>query len=317
MKAIALKETGGVENLILIETEAPQIKSDELLIKVKAIGINPVDGFVRGNKPYLERIINPQAGEVVILGWDVSGTVVGVGNEVSGFKIGDDVFGMVNFPGHGKAYAEYVAAPANHLALKPENISHEEAAAATLAALTAWQSLVTYAKIKKGDKILIHAAAGGVGHYAIQIAKHFGAFVIGTGSAAKKDFIIHQGADEFVDYTADKFEDRVRDADIVLDSIPGDHVVRSLAAVKHGGTLISLLTFFTDEELLKKIAEKEVYAHRLGVVSNGEDMKQIAALLANGTLRSHISAKFGFEDIPKAQTLVDQGRTVGKVVIVL
>ncbi|MCF0040154.1 NADP-dependent oxidoreductase [Dyadobacter fanqingshengii] len=317
MKAIALKETGGIENLILIETKTPQVKPNEVLIKVKAISINPVDGFVRGNKAYHERVINPQPGENVILGWDVSGTVAEIGNDVSDFKIGDDVFGMVNFPGHGKAYAEYVAAPADQLALKPENITYEEAAAATLAALTAWQSLVTYAKIKKGDKILIHAAAGGVGHYAIQIAKHFGAHVIGTGSAAKKDFIIGQGADEFIDYTAEKFEQKVRDADIVLDSIFGDHVVRSLESVKHGGRLISLLTFFTDEALLKRIAEKAVYAHRLGVVSSGEDMKQIAGLLANGTLHSHISASFSFEEIPQAQTLVDAGRTVGKVVITL
>ncbi|MCF0052863.1 NADP-dependent oxidoreductase [Dyadobacter sp. LJ53] len=317
MKAIALKETGGVEKLTLIETKTPQIKPDEVLIQVKAIGINPVDGFVRGNKPYLERVINPKPGEDIILGWDVSGTVVEIGNEVSDFKIGDDVFGMVNFPGHGKAYAEYVAAPADQLALKPENISYEEAAAATLAALTAWQSLVTYAKIKKGDKILIHAAAGGVGHYAIQIAKYFGAHIIGTSSGAKKDFIISQGAHEFIDYTTEKFEERVRDADIVLDSIFGDHVVRSLDAVKQGGRLISLLTFFTDENLVKKIAEKEVYAHRLGVVSNGEDMKQIAALLANGTLHSYISTQFTFEEIPQAQTLVDAGRTVGKVVITL
>lgn len=163
MKAIILTENGGTDKLILKEIDKPVIKADEVLIKTSSIGINPVDGFVRQNEAYVKRklLINPS--EQMILGWDVSGTVVEVGEEATGFKIGDEVFGMVKFPGHAKAYAEYVAAPVSHLAIKPANVSHNEAAAASLAALTAWQALVTYARVKKGDKVLIHSAAGGVG----------------------------------------------------------------------------------------------------------------------------------------------------------
>jgi len=316
MKAIILSENGGTDKLILKEISKPVIAPNEVLIQTKALSINPVDGFVRKNEVYTKKKLLPLPGEEMILGWDVSGTVVETGSEVTNFKNGDEVFGMVKFPGHAKGYAEYVAAPADHLALKPSNISHNEAAAATLAALTAWQGLVTYAKVQPGDKVLIHAAAGGVGHYAIQIAKHFGAYVIGTGSAASKDFILSQGADEFIDYNLEKFEEKVKDADIVLDSIYGDHILRSINAVKHGGRLVSLLAFF-EGEIAEKAKAKELLTYRIAVESNGDDMKAIAKLMADGELKSYISEVYSFEDIPKAQDKVDGGKTRGKVVIEL
>ncbi|HMG10124.1 MAG TPA: NADP-dependent oxidoreductase [Mucilaginibacter sp.] len=314
MKAIILTENGGTDKLILKEIDKPVIKADEVLIKTRSIGINPVDGFVRQNEAYVKRKLLIEPGEQMILGWDVSGTVVEVGNDVTDLKIGEDVFGMVKFPGHAKAYAEYVAAPVNHLAIKPANVSHNEAAAASLAALTAWQALVTYAKVKPGDKALIHSAAGGVGHYAVQIAKHFGANVIGTGSASNKDFILALGADEFIDYSKEKFEEKIQDADVVLDGIFGDHILRSLDAVKRGGRVVSLIVFF-DGEIAEKAQSKDVQAYRLAVESNGEDMKQIAKLLESGSLRSHISDIFSFEDIPAAHEKVDAGKTRGKIVI--
>jgi NADPH:quinone reductase-like Zn-dependent oxidoreductase len=315
MKAIVLQQTGGVENLILKNIPVPTIKDNEVLVRNKAIGINPVDSFVRGNEGALQGILKPVPGEDIILGWDISGEVVAVGKDVTGFKTGDEVFGMVNFAGHGKAYAEYVAAPASHLAGKPANTSHEQAAAATLAALTAWQALVTYGHIKKGDKVLIHAAAGGVGHYAVQIAKHFGAYVTGTSSAAKKEAVLGFGADEHIDYNQQAFETIVTDADIVIDSIgiPG-HLQRSLAATKKGGRLISILAFF-DEELKQQAAAKDVFIHRLGVVSNGDDAKSIAALLAQGALHSDVSHTFRFEEIGLAHEQIASGKTQGKVVV--
>jgi NADPH:quinone reductase-like Zn-dependent oxidoreductase len=202
MKAITLKQTGGIENLTLSELAIPKIQENEVLVNVKSVAINPVDAFVRKSDQALQKVLRPKNGETVVIGWDISGTVTEVGKNVTGLKVGDDVFGMVNFEGHGKAYAEYVAAPAAQLAKKPSNISHDEASAATLAALTAWQALVTYAKVKKGDKVLIHAAAGGVGHYAVQIAKHLGAYVIGTASTANRKFVLDLGADEFIDHTS-------------------------------------------------------------------------------------------------------------------
>ena len=317
MKAITLAGNGGTENLILTEIPTPQINENEVLVRVKAIGINPVDAFVRNHQFALEMFVSPQPGETVIIGWDISGVVEAVGKEVTQWKPGDEVFGMVNFRGHGKAYAEYVAAPADQLALKPGNISHEQAAAATLAALTAWQSLVTYAKVKAGEKVLIHGAGGGVGHYAVQIAKHFGAYVIGTGSASKKDFVLSLGADEFIDHTATRFEDIVRDADIVIDPLFGDHIFRSLDAAKEGGRVIALLVPFTDEKLVSKVQEKKLYAHTLNVASNGRDMQELATLLKSGKMRSHVSATYPFEDLARAHDEIETGKTLGKIVVTL
>ena len=317
MKAITLAGNGGTENLILTEIPTPQINENEVLVRVKAIGINPVDAFVRNHQFALEMFVSPQPGETVIIGWDISGVVEAVGKEVTQWKPGDEVFGMVNFRGHGKAYAEYVASPADQLALKPGNISHEQAAAATLAALTAWQSLVTYAKVKAGEKVLIHGAGGGVGHYAVQIAKHFGAYVIGTGSASKKDFVLSLGTDEFIDHTATRFEDIVRDADIVIDPLFGDHIFRSLDAAKEGGRVIALLVPFTDEKLVSKVQEKKLYAHTLNVASNGRDMQELATLLKSGKMRSHVSATYPFEDLARAHDEIETGKTLGKIVVTL
>jgi NADPH:quinone reductase-like Zn-dependent oxidoreductase len=318
MKAFTLKENGGIENLQLSEINNPEINAGEVLIKVKAVSINPIDTIVRQNRSSLLRILGPEKDENrFILGWDVSGVIEKTGSDVTEFKEGDKVFGMINFPGHGKAYAEYVAAPAKHIALKPGNISFEEAAAATLSAMTAWQGLVTHAKIKEGDKVLIHAAGGGVGHFAIQIAKSFGTYVIGTGSSSKKDFVLKLGADEFIDYTKEKFAEKISDADIVLDSIPKqEHLLRSIAATKDGGTLISIKSYF-EGELAEKAKAKGLYTDRILVNSNGNDMKQIARLLEEEKIHPHVSEIFKFEDLPKAHQQIESGKTMGKVVVVL
>jgi NADPH:quinone reductase-like Zn-dependent oxidoreductase len=318
MKAIILKQNGGIENLILSEIEKPKIQATEVLVRVKAISINPVDAFARQNKQTVQAILKPKDDkEIIILGWDISGTIEEVGKDVKEFRKGDDVFGMVNFVGQGKAYAEYVAAPADQLALKPKNISYEEAAGATLAALTAWQALVNICKVKKGDKVLIHAAAGGVGHYAVQIAKNFGSYVIGTASSANRDFVLKLGADEFVDYKSENFEEKVKDVDIVLESIAGnDHLLRSLETVKKGGNIVSIKS--SPEGIsAEKIKEKEIIFNRLMVRSNGDDMKQIAKMLEEKKISSHISQTFSFEDLPKAHQQIETSKTRGKIVVVL
>lgn len=315
MKAIILKEPGDVQNLVPAELEKPVIHEDEVLIAVKAISVNPVDTFVRNNEGTLQAIIHPEAGEPVILGWDISGTVAEVGSAVTAFKPGDEVFGMVNFPGNGKAYAEYVAAPASHLALKPANVSHEEAAAATLAALTAWQALVTYAKVQPGEKVLIQAAAGGVGHYAVQLAKDLGAHVIGTASAANEDFVRELGADTFVDYHAQAVEEAVTDADVVLDTIrTSGHLESALEALKPGGRLITI-TESLDDAFKAKLEAKDIFGYRMSVVSSAEDMAEVARLLEAGKLKSHVSETFSFEDMPAAHEQVETGRTRGKVIV--
>src|SRR6266446_2506662 len=257
MKAIVLTAIGGPENLVETDLPIPVIGDDEVLVKVKAISINPVDAFARGNKDSLNFVYQLKGDERHI------------------------VFGMVKFVGQANGYAEYVAAPAWQLALKPGNISFEEAAGATMAALTAWDSLVIDGKIKNGDKVIIHGASGGVGHYAIQIAKHFGAYVIAVGSAPNKDFILSLGANEFIDYTTQVFEEIVTDADMVHDSVWSDdvrHIERSLKAIKGGGILLSLIVPF-DNDFLEKLKAKNVKGYRVAVHANEKDLSAIAALL--------------------------------------
>lgn len=310
MKAIVLKEPGTTDQLEISEISIPVIQAGEVLVEVKVISINPIDIKTRKGKGRYEilKVENP-----IILGWDISGIVKESKSDL--FKVGDEVFGMVNFPGHGKAYAEYVAAPAEHLSLKPESITHEEAAGATLAALTAWQAIVK-AGVKKGDRVLIHAAAGGVGHFAVQMAKHLEAYVVGTSSGKNKDFVLSMGADEHIDYTANPFETQVKNIDFVLDTMGGDHIDRSLEIMNPGGTLISIPSALNGG-VEEKSKAKGVNGYATFVQSSGEDMKTIAGLLEKGSLKSHISETYTFDQMAAAHHQIESGRTVGKIVVTL
>lgn len=313
MKAIILKEAGTTANLEHTELPLPKIKENEVLVKVRAISINPVDVKARAHEGVLTWLFaEPRP---VILGWDISGEVTETGSGVSTFKIGDEVFGMVNFVGQGKAYAEYVAAPADQLALKPATVSYQEAAAATLAALTAWQALVSNGKVSSGQKILIHAASGGVGHYAVQIAKYLGAFVIGTSSAGNRDFVLSLGADEHIDYTSSLFEQAVTDADFVLDTIAGDTLTRSIDMLKPGGRLITIPSPDFPQADKEKALSKNISLSAMMVQSSGTDMNLLADLLEKGILKSHVAQNFDFKDMDKAHQAVETGRTRGKIVL--
>jgi NADPH:quinone reductase-like Zn-dependent oxidoreductase len=221
---------------------------------------------------------------------------------------------MVNFPGHGKAYAEFVAAPASQLAKKPGNTSHEEAAAATLAALTAWQALTVHAQLKKGQRILVHAASGGVGHFAVQMAKHIGAYVIGTSSADNKELVLSLGADEHIDYKAVRFEEAVKEMDFVLETIGGENIDRSLEVLKKGGAVISILGAGS-EATAKKAKDLGVEVRAFLVKSDGADMKVIAGLLQKGEIWSHVDIVFPLAELGDAHEYVEKGRTRGKVVV--
>jgi len=311
MKAIVLTEPGGVENLRLTDINKPAIREGEVLIEVKAISINPVDIKSRKGKGVYGRIKEESP---LILGWDISGVVAE--SAAAEFKPGDEVFGMVNFPGHAKGYAEYVAAPAPQLAHKPASVSHAEAAAASLAALTAYQGLVHKAKLQAGQQVLIHAAAGGVGHYAVQIAKHLGAAVTGTSSARNKDFVLALGADAHIDYTTFNWEEATPVFDFVLDTIGGTNIDNSLYVTKAGGTLISIPTGL-NEAVVEKAKARDVDGYFFMVSSNGEDMQVIADWLSKGILKSHVSASYPFKELFRAHEQVESGRTVGKVVVTL
>ena len=313
MKAITLQKSGNAESLEIAEVTLPIIKENEVLVKVSAIGINPIDIKARSNSYVLTYLSGEE--RPVILGWDVSGTVMAAGRDVTEFKAGDAVFGMINFPGRGNAYAEYVAAPTSELSKKPANLSHEEAAAASMALLTAWQLLVNQGKVKAGNRVLIHAAAGGVGHFAVQIAKHLGAYVIGTSTAANRDFILALGADEHIDYKTNPFEENVRNVDIVLDPIGGETLSRSIGIVNSGGTVASIVTSeFTDEDQ-QKAKNKGVNLISVLVRSIPEDLASLTDLLEKGIIKPHISRTFAFEEIIQAHLQIETGKTVGKVVI--
>lgn len=312
MKAIILNEAGSASNLKYADLPKPAINDDEVLVKVNALSINPVDYKTRSSEGGIKRFFEEE--RPVILGWDLSGKVVEAGKNVKDFKLNDEVFGMVNFPGKGKAYAEYVAVPASHLTLKPENISHEEAAAGTLALLTAWQALVTNGKIKEGDKVLIHGASGGVGHYATQIAKHFKAHVIGTSSEKNAAFVLQNGADQHIDYTKTDFKNEVSDVDLVLNSISDAINNRSIDVVKPGGKIIYILGAIAPE-FAQKAKDKNVDLFAILVESSGTDMKTVADLMEKGIIKSHVSQIFAFDEMEKAHLQLETGRTVGKIVI--
>lgn len=311
MKAIVLNGFGGTEKLILEETPVPVITNEEVLVKVKSVAINPIDVKTRSGKGLYSMLKDEKP---LILGWDLSGTIAETGKSVTAFRKGDEVFGMINFPGHGRCYAGYTAAPAAHLSLKPANISHDEAAAASLAALTAWQALKAHAPVQKGQRVLIHAAAGGVGHFAVQIAKYFGAWVAGTASASNRDFVLGLGADEHIDYRAGALAEQISDIDFVLDAIGGDSIDHALKVMKKGATIVSIPSGL-NEAVGEKAAAKGMNGYTFKVRSNGNDMKEIANLLQKGIVKPHVSRIFSFHEMAKAHAQIETGRTRGKVVV--
>lgn len=315
MKAIVLAKFGGVENLIYKDIEKPKIKVDEVLIEVKAIGINPVDVKVRSRQAPLAEDLRKH--DPLILGWDVSGVITEVGSEVSKFQIGDEVFGMVNFVGHGRAYAEFVSAPVAHLALKPQEISHIEAAASTLAALTAWQAFNAYGKLRTNDIVLIHAASGGVGHFAVQMAKYMGAYVIATSSVQNRDFLLNLGADEHIDYNSTQFEQILSNVDFVLESLGGANFQKSVQVLKPFGTIVTLPSGHTKDDELKAHKKNLHACFFMSVYSDGAAMQQIAYLLEQRILKPHVSHVFNFDQMADAHLQIESGRTIGKVVVQL
>jgi NADPH:quinone reductase-like Zn-dependent oxidoreductase len=308
MKAIRQHQFGGVEVLQYEDAPRPEPASGEVLVKVHAAGINPVDWKTRLGRGMAGGHANPFP---LVLGWDISGVVEAVGSEASRFKVGDAVFGMIHFPDIGSAYAEYITAPEAHLELKPNNVDHVEAAAIPLAALTAWQGLFEVSSLQRGQRILIHAAAGGVGHLAIQLAKWKGAYIIGTASARNFDYVRSLGADEIVDYTATRFEDAVEPVDMVLDCVGGEIIARSFSVVKEGGTLITIAGR-PDE---KEAAARHIHADSFLVRPVEEHLTQIAKLMTTRDLKCTVDHVFPLTEVQKAHTLSEEGHVRGKIVL--
>ncbi|RSS72777.1 NADP-dependent oxidoreductase [Streptomyces sp. WAC06614] len=305
MRAVVVEQWGGPETLVEREIERPEPGLNEVLVRVHAAGVNPVDWKVRGSGALIEW------GEVPVLGWDVSGTVEAVGPGVTVFRPGDEVYGMPLFPRQAGGYAEYVVAPARQLAAKPASLTHVEAAALPLAALTAWQALVDAADVRPGERVLVHAAAGGVGHFAVQIAKARGAYVIGTASAGKHELVRGLGADEVVDYRSVRFEEVVSDVDVVLDGLGGETAQRSLAVLRPGGRLITL----PGPDDVPAVTPEGVRAEWVLVEPDQVGLREIAAMVERGELRPVVDAVLPLAEAAKAHELGERGRTTGKIVL--
>ncbi|MFF7735610.1 zinc-binding dehydrogenase [Streptomyces sp. NPDC007984] len=307
MRAISQDVLGGPEVLKEVRIERPAPQPNQVLVRVRAAGVNPTDWKHRATGGFL--------GEPpFVLGWDVSGVVEAVGIGVVAFAPGDEVFGMLPYPyGHG-SHAEYVIAPVRALTRKPAGLDHTQAGALPLVSLTAWQALTEHADLRPGQQVLIHAAAGGVGHVAVQIAKARGAYVIGTASAGKHEFLRSIGVDETVDYRETDVTEAVKDVDVVLDTLGGDTSLRSLRVLRPGGVLVSILPVGSDD-LYEEAERLGVRALRMLVDADRGGMEAIAELAEQGTLRATIAGTFPLADAAEAHTLGDTGRTTGKLVL--
>ncbi|MFD0572450.1 NADP-dependent oxidoreductase [Kitasatospora gansuensis] len=306
MRAIGQDEFGGPEVLKVVEVERPEPGVAEVLVRVHAAGVNPTDSWHRGSGGLRE--------EIVRLGWDVSGVVEAVGIGVTTLAVGDEVFGMPRHPAVAGTYAEYVTSPARHLVRKPAGLDHTEAAALPLTGMTAWQALVDTADVRPGQRVLIHAAAGGVGHLAVQIAKARGAYVIGTARAAKHDFLRGLGADELIDYTEADFETATGPVDVVIDTIGGEYGPRSLRALREGGILVSLASP-AEAYLAEQARPLGKRAGFMAVEADQAGLRELVALVEAGQLRPVLDTVVPLELASKAHELLDTGRVQGKIVL--
>jgi len=312
MKAAIINRFGPPEVLEITEIEKPVPQKNEVLIKIEFAGINPVDTKVRAGTSGMSKNLQLPA----ILGWDVSGTIESVGRNVSEFKTGDEVFGCIGFPGLGKAYAEFAAADPKLITGKPSNLSFEEAAAVPLAGLTAYQAINEHLKISKGQRILIQAAAGGVGHLAVQFAKLNGAYVAGTASGKNEDFLKSIGVDQFINYKKEKFEEGFKNADAILDAMGGDILYRSFSCVKAGGRIVCLPSSSkNDPKAIQLAMQYKVELIWPMMHPGGEEMHLIARLLEEKKLQVKIDKIFAFEDITEAHKAIETHGTNGKVIV--
>ncbi|MFD6397472.1 NADP-dependent oxidoreductase [Nocardia sp. NPDC060249] len=313
MRAITQHRFGGPEVLELADIPRPQPLPTEIMVRVIAAGVNPVDAKTRAGGGMAGVLGEPP----FVLGWDVAGVVEQVGFGVNTAAVGDAVFGMPWFPRQAGAYAEYVTAPARQFAHKPGSLSFVEAAGVPLAALTAWQALTDAAGVLPGQRVVITAAGGGVGHFAVQLARQLGAHVIAVARADKHDWLAALGADELIDYTAAPFEEQIADVDVVIDLL-GDEVDstshRALAVLRPGGTLIAVPSG-VGPELAVAAEQREIRALPFLVEPDGAALAVIAELFDGGELTIDIERVYPLEEAAAAHRHLSGGRTRGKIVL--
>jgi len=306
MKAVRLHRRGGPEQLTYEDAPKPMPGAGDALVRVHACAITPTElswGTTYTTRDGVERL-------PTIPGHELSGVVEAVSQDVSAPRVGDAVYALIDFWRDGAA-ADYVVVQARDLAPKPKNLSHTQAAAVPLSALTAWQALFDHAGLVKGHRVLIHAAAGGVGTYAVQLAKGRGAYVIGTARAINADFLRALGADDVVDYTAVRFEDRVHDVDVVLDSVGGDTLERSWSVLRKGGVLVTI----ADSAAADKAAKYGVRGVEFIVEPSRAQLIEIARLIETGALRVIVESTYPVPDARAAFVRGLGGHNRGKLVL--
>lgn len=305
MKAVRIHTYGGPEALTYEDVPLPAIADDDVLIRVYAAAVNPVDWKIR--EGYLQGFLHYQL--PLILGWDVSGVVEAVGANVTTFKPGDEVYSRPNIERDG-AYAEYIAVKASEVAHKPKTVDHVHAAAVPLAGITAWHCLFESAQLAAGQRVLIHAAAGGVGSYAVQFARWKGAYVIGTASARNRDFVMELGANEVIDYQSTRFEDVVEPVDVVFDTIGGDVQERSWQVVKPGGILVSIVSPPSEEQA----AAHHCRSAYVFIQPRADWLTEMAQLIDAGQVKSIVDAVLPLHQAAEAHQMSQSGHTRGKIV---
>jgi NADPH:quinone reductase-like Zn-dependent oxidoreductase len=306
MKAVVLHKHGGPEVLKYEDVPRPEPKDDEVLVRVVAAGVNPVDTYVReGMRSKGGSLERP-----MILGYDIAGVVEKAGAKVKTFKPGDAVYAYLSVA-RGGGYAEFTVAKPEEMSRKPKSIDFEKAAAVPLAATTAWQALVDTAKIKPGQTVLIHGGSGGVGSFAVQIAKARGAKVIATASTANQDLLKQLGVDEPIDYTTTKFEDVVKDVDVVLNAVRGDTLSRSYGIVKKGGIIVSI----TDEPDTTECAMHGIRCLRMMAHPDAKVLEELTKLIEANKITPIVSQTFPLADAAKAHEQIETHHTRGKIVL--
>lgn len=307
-RAVVINEYGGKEKLAEAKVSLPELGADQVLVKVAATSINPIDWKLR--EGYLKQMF-PWSFPI-ILGWDVAGEIVEVGQKVKDYHVGDRIFARPETTRFG-TYADYTIVDSNLLVPVPESLAFTEAAAVPLAGLTALQALFDHGSLKAGEKVLIHAGAGGVGTYAIQLAKNAGAYVITTASPRNHELVKKLGADEVIDYHTTDFEEVLTDIDLVFDTMGGEIQKKSFSVLKEHGRLISVLSI-EDETLA---ATKQIEAKAIWLRTNGEQLSELAKLMADGKLVSVIGETFPLtrQGVYDAHALSETHHAVGKIVL--
>lgn len=306
MRAVRIHQYGSTDTLKLDQVDMPEIQADDLLVAVKAAAINPVDWKIR--EGYLQQFIPYEL--PVTLGWDVAGVVTKVGAAVTKFKVGDEVFSRPAI-GRNGSYADYIAVQEDEVALKSPKLNFEQAAALPLAGITAWECLIDVGNLQAGQRVLIHAGAGGVGHLAIQIAKAKGAIVIATASANNLELLKQFGADEAIDYNAAPLNEQIDLVDLVVDTMGGDVQNHSWALIKEGGMLVSVV----EQPNEAQAKQHQVRSAFVFIEPSSRILNELNRLVEQGQLMPFIEHQFSLEQIVEAHQQSQSGRTRGKIIV--